>query len=160
MRTSHPDRSSLSLSLWDGLVPNLILLTAASYSWQRDAGVGRLRRLQPHQSYGTKLGAEKNKRLRGWHCQSLVLGISANTCSVSMPVCSCSAPVLVLSGFFISPLSPSCSIQVLPGAVPFCRAPVLVGLLSGQLLAVPASSVWQGVAPQRLCGVEPCPQPV
>lgn len=44
-----------------------------------------------------------------------------------------------------------------PRAVALCKHQLLC---SGQLLAVPAGSAWQRVAPQCVDRAQPCPQPV
>jgi len=159
LRASHPDGSAFSPSPWGGLVPSPILVAAASRSWQGDVGVGGLRSLQPHQSYGTKLRARRSRRLRGWGCPSVVLGRSGCQPVLApcpQPVCSCPAPVRVFSVSFSSPLSRSRSVQVLPGAVAVAlrRATAVAGLWSGQFLAVPVGTVhaWGRAVPTACAG--------
>lgn len=162
MRASHPDGSPLSPSLWGGLVPSPILVAATSWSWQGDAGVGGLRSLQPHQGYGTKLGAKGSRRLRRWGCPSVVLGMSG--CQpVPAPCPHLYAPVPFQSGCFESPSAVLCH----PATPSRCSPGLWLSIEHHLLLVSSQASSWQSPPAQpgrelhrSVCGTEPCPQPV
>lgn len=87
---------------------------------------------------------------------------------VALLLCSGCQPVPVQCSHLYVPgrvfsVSFSCSgsgCRLLPGTMTLHRAPAVVGLWQAQLLAVPAGSAQQGVAPWCVRGAETCPQPV